>query len=235
MALPNLAGLSLRPSAPTQELVTLTDKEAERLNRGEEGRYDGHEPITMEDYEGGKQYFRVRKPPPLGGVPRVALFDYHYFDPAELWRFARWNRSNPITRQPITPRDQWWQMRERFDNDWGNYVPQTAHELEQIILYQIHQQAQIARERERRRLGMTFEQYDAFQERQMQARRERQQQARREREAAEAEAERRAREWEAGRDARREAERRERDEWRRQQGWIDGAPPPAPGSDADRD
>lgn len=220
--------------APTGGFVTLTEDEADRLNRGEENRDDGCEPITLERYKAGDEYFRVRKPPPQGGVPRDELFDYDYFDPSELWRAARWNRKNPVNRQPIhRRRDKWWQLRERFEDKETIFLrtrrPTTQYELEAMVRDQVERQEELEQDRERRRLRMTHEQYDAFLERRQQARQERRQQRIRERE----EAERRLQEWNEGGEARMARERQLRDEWRRQVGLVVIASDDAARSDGD--
>ena len=153
MALPNLAGLALHAAAPTQEFVTLDDKQAERLNRGEENREDGREPLTLEKYKAG-EYFRVRKPPPQGGEPRDELFDYDYFDPAKLWRAARTNRENPVNRQRISDSD-YDDLRDRFSTK-----REREEEREDVYRRWILRREQLAREAALR--GMTLEQYQAF-------------------------------------------------------------------------
>ena len=160
MALPNLSGLSLHAAAPTQELVTLDAKQAARLNRGEEKRGDGREPLTLEEYSAG-EYFRVRKRPTLGGEPRDELFDYDYLDPDELWKWAEDTGQNPLNRQRLSDADY--------------------HEL---WLRQIQPYLAAARAQAAAREGMTLEQYDARLDRQE---REREELEREERERHEAE------------------------------------------------
>jgi len=160
MALPNLSGLSLHAAAPTQELVTLDAKQAARLNRGEEKRGDGREPLTLEEYSAG-EYFRVRKRPTLGGEPRDELFDYDYLDPDELWKWAEDTGQNPLNRQRLSDADY--------------------HEL---WLRQIQPYLAAARAQAAAREGMTLEQYDARLDRQ---RREREELEREERERHEEE------------------------------------------------
>lgn len=98
-----------------------------------------------------------------------------------------------------------------------------------MVRDQVERQEELEQDRERRRLRMTHEQYDAFLERRQQARQERRQQRIRERE----EAERRLQEWNEGGEARMARERQLRDEWRRQVGLVVIASDDAARSDGD--
>ena len=255
MALPNLSVLSLHAAAPTSRFVRYYAADYAALD-AETRKEKAHCPISLEPFKEGQLVYQATKEEGGSGL-YYTIEDYLRWlevgngrDPStrvgrahhvvhtlrdEIVKEAFFQEDLSKAKNGVKPPDGF-SRSGYYDEERVQLLWRAFENWDEIRRYQIQQQAQRARERERRNLGMNVEQYAAFQERQMQAREERQrrqQQARREREAAEAEAERRAREREAGRDAREAAERRERDEWRRQQGWIDGAPPPSPGSDSD--
>jgi len=252
MALPNLSGLSLHAAAPTSKFVRYYAADYAALD-DETRKEKAHCPISLEPFKEGQLVYQATKEEGGSGLYYRIENYLHWLevgngcDPCtrlaraphavrklrdEIVKEAAFQEDLRMAKYGVKPPDGF-ERGGYYGEERATLLRRVFEDWDQIRLHQIQQQAQRARERERQRLRMTVEQYAAFQERQQQARRERQQQARREREAAEAEAERRAREREAGRDAREAAERAERDEWRRQQGWIDGAPPPSPGSDSD--
>ena len=149
MALPNLSGLALHAAAPTQDFVTLNAEQAARLNRGEGDREDGCEPLTLKKYKAGQEYFRLRKPPPQGGVARDELLDYDYFDPESLWKWAEDTGQNPVNRQPIPDSEYHLLYNRQMQPYWAAARAQAAA-----------------------RQGMTLEQYDARLDRQEELERE---------------------------------------------------------------
>ena len=206
-SLPNLSGLSLHAAAPTQDYVTLNAKQAARLN-AERGR----EPLTFADYDEAKSYFSL--PRPDDGRYSDAFDSYEYFDAEALHSWVKTRNArgyivtNPKTGEKMAGKD----IRELLDirreqqrQERERQEQQRREEESQRLGMTLEQyDAYLERQRQALRLHMSLEQYDAYLKRQEQARQERRErlrQARQRREDAEAEAELRAREWEAGRDA----------------------------------
>jgi len=134
MSFPNLSGLSLHATAPTQEFYTLKEGEAKTLNQGEEGRDDGEVAVRMVPFEEGKVYFRVRKPEPGGGAARNKLFDYDYFVPSDLWEWSRTNRQNPMNRQPLSAAD-YAELRDRLTKKRGRGDSEESADAEVLAVF----------------------------------------------------------------------------------------------------
>lgn len=216
MALPNLAGLSLHAAAPTGRFVRYYAADYAALDAGvrkEKARC----PISFDDFTEGQLVWQATRQEGGNGLN---------YDPEAYFEWLSCNRKDPCTRIKIRPEvvrrlEDGIKKEAVFKEDWrkaaNGIAPPAGYSGEQAAILQRafeqwEQHHPVARMRrlERERLE-----------------REREQMLERLREEKE---QRRL----VG-DARLLRERALRDEWRRRQGWIDGAPPSVPGRDSDID